>query len=198
MGTKRILAIACTAALSLAACGSGSGSGAGAVTLNADEKAYVDSMMSSFEKDGSTPFSTSQAQCLAERTVKAIGVDGFKKAGITPENINGTSGGLDKLDPASAAKFTDLMFGGECFNFGDLMVKAMNAQSGGKIPTDKAKCLGDKMASNAAFRKAMTESMTGNTTVDPMSALGDIFKLLSDCNISLSDLTPSSTAPTTT
>ena len=112
MGTKRILAIACTAALSLAACGSGSGSGSGAVTLNADEKAYVDSMMSSFEKDGSTPFTTSQAQCLAERTVKAIGVDGFKKAGITPENINGTSGGHDKLDPATAAKFTDLIFGG--------------------------------------------------------------------------------------
>ena len=196
MGTKRFLAAVCTSAVLFAACGSGSGGGA--VTLNADEKAYVDSMMSSFKKDGSTPFTTSQAQCLAERTVKAIGVDTLKKDGITPENINGTSGGLDKLDPATAAKFTDLIFGGQCFNFGDLMVKAMNAQAGGKIPTDKAKCLGDKMASNASFRKAMTASMTGNTTVDPMSALGDIFKLLADCNISLSDLTPSSAAPTTT
>ena len=39
-------------------------------------------------------------------------MDGLKKAGITPENINGTSGGHDKLDPATAAKFTDLIFGG--------------------------------------------------------------------------------------
>jgi hypothetical protein len=196
MGTKRFLAATCIAALTLAACGSGSGSGA--VTLNAEEKTYVDAMMTSFEKDSSTPFTSSQAQCLAERTVKAIGVDALKKAGVTPENINGDSGGLDKLDAASATKLTDLMFGGECFNFGDLMVKAMNAQGGGKIPDDKAKCLGDKMGSNSAFRKAMTESMTGNTTVDPMAALGDIFKLLSDCKISLSDLTPSSAVPTTT
>jgi hypothetical protein len=196
MGTKRILAAACITALTLAACGSGSGSGA--ATLNPEEKTYVDAMMSSFAKDTSTPFTSSQAQCLAERTVKVIGVDAFKKAGITAANINDSSSGLNKLDPAAAAKFTELMFGGECFNFGDLMVKAMNAQAGGKIPTDKAKCLGDKMASNSAFRKAMTESMTGNTTVDPMSALGDIFKLLADCKISLSDLTPSSAAPTTT
>ena len=196
MGTKRFLAAVCTSAVLFAACGSGSGGGA--VTLNADEKAYVDSMMSSFEKDGSTPFTTSQAQCLAERTVKAIGVDGFKKAGITPENINSdTTGGLDKLDAAAATKFADLIFGGKCFDFGELMVKAMNADSGGQIPADKAKCLGQKMAENQAFRKAFTEGMTGNTTVDPMSAFSDIFKLLSDCKISLSDLTPSSTPSTT-
>ena len=196
MRTKKIVAFVAFSALGLGACGSAGSTGS--ATLNTEEKAYVDSMMSSFEKDTNTPFTTSQAQCLAENTVRTIGVDTLKKAGITPENINSdTTGGLDKLDAAAATKFADLIFGGKCFDFGELMVKAMNADSGGQIPADKAKCLGQKMAENQAFRKAFTEGMTGNTTVDPMSAFSDIFKLLSDCKISLSDLTPSSTPSTT-
>lgn len=54
--------------------------------LSGDAAGYVRAFATSMQDDGS-PVDAAQAECLAERWVGTIGVDRFKAAGVTPEDI---------------------------------------------------------------------------------------------------------------
>jgi hypothetical protein len=174
------------ALLGLVACGGDSGGGGGGAS--ADEQPYVDAMMSSFEADSSTPFTEAQAQCLAENLVSIVGVDGFEAAGVKPEDLGNGDLTLTELPDAKSKAIVSLMFDGECFDFGEMMAASMSQDPSVSIPTDQAKCLGDKFASNEQFRTAFAASITGDDSVDPFSEVGDLLTMFTDCGIDLAAL----------
>jgi hypothetical protein len=171
------------ALVGVVACGDDSGGG-----VSAAEQPYVDSMMSSFETDESMPLAEPQAQCLAENMVSIIGVDGFEAAGIEPADLAKGDLTLTELPDAKATALVSLVFDGKCFDFGEMMASAMSQDPSVSIPTDQAKCLGDKFSSNEQFRTAFAASITGDDSVDPFSEVGDLFAMFTECGIDLAAL----------
>ncbi len=180
----------------LAACGSNSGSSSG---KGAD---YVDAMMKSY--DGSQSgvkdvLDRSQAKCIAEGTVDAVGVDTLDSAGVTPKDLSSgdafsTIG--KKLSVSQAKDLVEVFTNGKCFNFSDLVIKEAAAGSNnafGKLSEAKVRCLFDKLLSEQAFKDAMVNSMLGraNSSDAFTKAFGNqskLFGILSDCKIQPSEL----------
>jgi hypothetical protein len=171
--------------LGIVSCGSDGGSSGGS---SAAEQPYVDSMMKGFEADSTTPFTKPQAQCLAENLVSIVGVDGFVAAGIKPDDLGNGNLTLTALPDAKSKAIVSLMFDGKCFDFGEVIAESMSQDPTASIPADQAKCLGDKFASNEQFRTAFAASITGDTSADPFSSVGDLLTMFTDCGIDLGAL----------
>ncbi|MFZ4719215.1 MAG: hypothetical protein ACOYMR_07305 [Ilumatobacteraceae bacterium] len=190
--TTKVTTMVATAALllGLGACGSDSKGGDAATgEVTAEEQPYVDAMVKSIQADGTAPFTGDQASCLAKGMVNIIGVDEFEKAGITPENIgDGSDKVLGELPVQKTDDLVKLVFDGDCFSFGTLMADQLTKDTSLPIEKDKAECLGNAMGKSDAFRKAFVASLTGDTSTDPFGEV-DIFKMFSDCGVSLGDVT---------
>ena len=67
--------------------------------IEGGEQAYVDAMILMIRGSAglSDADAESAAECLAPRWVKIIGVDGFAKAGLTPDDFQELGGGLETL-----------------------------------------------------------------------------------------------------
>ena len=167
----------------LAACGGGSSS-----TGSADA-AYVDAMVTSMSLDSGNPFSETESRCLAEGTVAAIGTDQLEQWGLTPEIIAKEANlNFPDMAEATAKQISTLYFDGDCFDFGDMLGRAMAASTGNTIESDKAGCLADTLSGSQAFRDAFVKSMMGDDSADPFAEVGDIYTVLSDCGIDTSNL----------
>lgn len=190
---RRVRALGAVAVAGLvfgvAACGSDSNGGSGGGDVSADEQPYVDAIVQSIKADETAPFSDEQATCLAAGMVNIIGVEEFEKAGITPDSIGASSDPvLSDLSASKADELVTLVFDGDCFDFGDLMAAQLTQDTSLPLDQDKAACLGDAMAKSEGFRKAFVAAITGDDSTDPFSEI-DIFKMFSDCGVSLGDVT---------
>ena len=154
------------------------------------EKDYIDALAASIQGDESFPVDPDQANCLATSMVKVIGVDTLTEAGVSPDDIASGDdiGTLTSLSEKQATAMVDVIFDGKCVDFGKLMTEQLSQGLGGSLTEKQVKCIADAMFGNDLFKKAVIDSMTGNTAVDVESAFGDIFSLFSKCDISLSDL----------
>ena len=154
------------------------------------EKDYIDALAASIQGDESFPVDPDQANCLATSMVKVIGVDTLTEAGVSPDDIASGDdiGTLTSLSEKQATAMADVIFDGKCVDFGKLMTEQLSQGLGGSLTEKQVKCVADAMFGNDLFKKAVIDSMTGNTAVDVESAFGDIFSLFSKCDISLGDL----------
>jgi len=154
------------------------------------EKDYIDALAVSIQGDDSFPVDPDQATCLATSMVKVIGVDALTEAGVSPDDIASSDGigTLTSLSEKQATAMADVIFDGKCVDFGKLMTDQLAQGLGGSLTEKQVKCIADAMFGNDLFKKAVIDSMTGNTAVDVESAFGDIFSLFSKCDISLGDL----------
>lgn len=193
-----MVALALTVTL-VAACGS---SGGGSASSGEGQK-YVDAIMKNFDKSSSAKdvFTRSQAQCLATGMVNAIGVDTLKSSGVTPDEVGGASDPFKavgkKLSEQQAKDVVDVITGGKCFNFTDLVLKQVKQSGGsnpfGKLSQDKVKCFFGKLLDNSAFKTAMVNSILGrDSSSDAFSKAfsnqSSVFSILSDCNIRPSEI----------
>ena len=180
----------------LAACGSGSSSSSGSGGK------YVDAMMKSYDTSNSgvkDVLSRTQAQCIAEGTVDAVGADTLDSAGLSPSDLSKgdafTTIGK-KLTVSQAKDLVDVFTDGKCFSFSDLVIKEASAGSNnafGKLSKTKVRCLFDKLLAEQAFKDAMVNSMLGRaSSSDAFSkAFGNqskLFTIFSDCKIQPSEL----------
>ncbi len=171
--------------VSLVSCGGGgSGSSGGA---SAAEEPYVDALMSTFEQDETLPLEEDQVRCLAEGVVKVIGVDGFEKAGMSPADIEGGAGldSMETLTDEQANDFLNLLFDGECFDFEKLLTDAFMEQGGGAMTEEQAGCMAEQFTQDEAFKELFAAGLKGDDSVDPTAAMGNIFDVLSACDIPL-------------
>lgn len=171
--------------LLLASCGGGDGGKSGGAS--AAEDPYVEALMSTFEQDEALPLEEDQVRCLAEGVVKVIGVDGFEAAGVTPDDIKGGAS-LDSIDTFSdsqADDFLNLLFDGECFDFKKLLTDAFMEQGGGAMTEEQAGCMAEQFTKDDAFKELFAAGLKGDDSVDPTAAMGNIFDVLSACDIPL-------------
>ena len=179
----------------LAACGSGSGSSSG---KGGD---YVDAMMKSYDDSNSgvkTVLDRSQAKCVAEGTIDAVGVDTLDSAGVSPSDLSKgdafTTIGK-KLTRSQAESLVGVFTDGKCFDFADLVVKEASSGSStfGKLSKTKVHCLFQKLLDDKAFKDAMVNSMLGRSSSSSAfsKAFGNqskLFTILGDCKIQPSEL----------
>jgi hypothetical protein len=183
-GSSASTASAATATGNTTAVTSGSSSSGGS------EKDFVDALAASIQGDESFPIDPDQAKCLATAMVKVIGVDALVKAGVSPADIASGKdvGTLTSLSEKQATAMANVIFDGKCVDFSKLMTKQLAQGLGGSLTDAQVTCVAEALFGNDLFKKAVIDSMTGNTAVDMNNAFGDIFSLLSKCKISLGDL----------
>jgi hypothetical protein len=194
---RRFLVVAVVGVL--AACGSSGGGGGGA--SSGDGQKYVDAISAKMRAGASGKvFTKTQADCLANGMVDVIGVDKLNAAGLSPSKISSSSDSFkavgQKLNADQATQLVDVIAGGKCFNFADLVIKSAESSGSnpfGKLGVAKTRCLFNKLLSGAAFKKAMVDSILGRSTDSSAfsSAFGSnssTFKIFADCGISPSQL----------
>ena len=154
-----------------------------------EDKAYADALVTSMQLDPGSPFNEAESRCLAEGTVSIIGADTFAEWGMTPDSIaKDSSIQFPDMTQDMAQQISDLYFDGGCFDFGQMLGRAMAATSGSTIEAEKAACLADTLSGSQAFRDAFVASMMGDDSADPFAEVGDIYAVLDKCGIDASDL----------
>ena len=154
---------------------------------------YVAAITGSVQADGS-PFDTEQATCLAEGMVDAIGVDTIQAAGVTPEDIAAPDSDsqfdtvAEDLTEEQATAVVDVIFGGECFSFGELLASQMG-EDGPEIDEEQASCIGDAFGENEAFKQAFVDALlTGEDNPEVAAAFGDILSIFAECEVDMTGL----------
>lgn len=195
---RRFLGLSLVAVFVLAACGS-SGGGGSASSDKGQE--YVDAIMKNYDKSegASDVFSRSQAECIAEGMVDAVGVDKLESIG-TPDEVANGDNPFQSLGKEMTAKQADevvaVLTDGRCFDFKDLVVKQAKQDDTGafdKLNDTQVECFFGKLLDNKAFKQAMADSILGRDTSDDafskaFSDQSEVFAILSDCNIKPSQL----------
>lgn len=149
-------------ALFAVACGSD-----GSASSTAEGKKYVDAMMKSYGSSAAKKaINESQARCISVATIDAAGVDGLKKAGITPEGLShGSSFNTvgKKLPKNAIGKVATAIVNAKCVNVGEVLLKSGAEQSAAfaAIPKTKVRCIFLTLAAPAAAQQAFADSLLG-------------------------------------
>jgi hypothetical protein len=186
----KLAATGLCAGLMFAACGSSGGSSAS----SSEGKKYVAAMLAAKGSNSITKdLNPTQAKCLAEGLIDAVGVDTLKKAGVTPQEFAGNGADTKlkgKVSKSQASDVADLILKNKCFDFIDVVAKQSSGSAFGKLSKDKQRCFYTKMFSLPAVRDALIADLTGGKS-DLGSALGnqsEIFTILGQCKIDPKDV----------
>ncbi len=158
---RRLLVLVLVTTL-LVACGSD-----GAASGTAAGKKYVDALMVSYRTgEAKNAFTPSQARCLSERVVDAVGTAGLKKVGLTPSDVDHGSSFKaigSKLSKGDAKRVAAAIIDGACLNPGDALLKAGVGQNAAfvKFPKAKLTCLFRGLGRPRPARQAFADSLLG-------------------------------------
>jgi hypothetical protein len=136
-------------------------------TIEGGNQAYVDAMLAGLATMGGA-VTREQAGCIAPKWVDIIGVEGFAKAGIAPEDFSKTGGGLEQLhlDAKTAGEMADV-FATCGMNLKDMMIEAQT--SGAELPDSVVECIRTALTDQGA-RAGFIASLTGEQATDPSLA----------------------------
>ena len=189
----------CVCVFVVSACGS-SGSSSGG-----KGQEYVDAMMKSYDASSSSTkdvFTRSQAQCLSEGVVDAVGADTLQKAGIAPDDVAKSGNNPFKeigksLNDQQAQDLVAVITDGSCFDFTDLVIKQAEQGSGSnpfsKLSKTQTRCLFEKLLANKAFKQAMADSILGKSSSSSafsqaFGSQSEVVSIFGKCNISPSEI----------
>jgi len=159
---RRFLVVVLAAA-ALTAC-SGSGDGA---SQTAEGKQYVDALMKSYETSAAKKSITaSEARCISETAIDAVGVDALKQAKVTPADLDHGSGfatmgkklAKDEVDQVATA-----IVGAKCVSVGQLLLKQGAAESPAfsAVAPAKVRCIMITLGAPEAAQQAFVDSLLG-------------------------------------
>ncbi|MFA5566409.1 MAG: hypothetical protein WC184_10475 [Acidimicrobiia bacterium] len=132
---KTVLAVvAAFAVLTVSACSSDdkpSGGSAKAPSVSAEEKPYVDAMVSGFDRsEDELNLTDAQVECISAGMVKTVGVNRFKDHGVTPEDLSDRNDSFDlselELSMDDGYKIYD-SFGSCGVNFREVLLEELGA-----------------------------------------------------------------------
>lgn len=132
------------------------------VELSGDAKDYADALTANMIENGGDdlPLTEEQAGCLSPRWVDLIGVEKFKAAGVTPEDIRNDSDGADfeefKFTEDEANEMVNAF--GKCnIDLKEMIEKSMALE---EMPAAARECM-EKVLTPEALRKIMVLGLTG-------------------------------------
>jgi len=140
------------------------------------EQDYVDALVGSFdpEEDGED-FTRDQVTCLAQGWVKAVGVEAFQSAGVSPDDISSNNQDFNDLH-LSKAQANDMVdvYDGCGIDVQQLMLKSFASDSA--TPKQQA-CL-EKALTEDAIRTLLVDSILNQSNSD-----SPLMKTLSACMV---------------
>lgn len=173
----------------VAACGD-SKSGGGAASVSERERPYVDAIAASIRSDETFPGGGDNADCLAAGIVDILGVENLEKAGLSPDELTaGDSLNLEAIGEKRVDELVTFILDGDCVDMAAVIAESISSEAGGKISDKQASCVADKVVDQPGFRDVMKGSFAGTADESEMlGAVGDIFGYLSECGVSITDL----------
>lgn len=157
-------------ALVIGACG-------GSAALDDDEQVLADAIaefLSEQEALGDDSVSASEIRCLAEDTVRTLGVDGLAEIGVTPESIpedNPFRGASDEhVDALVDAYFS-------CLDASTAFAEALTSE--GAVSEESARCVGDTLDDEDLLRPLLRASLAEEDP-DPEIFTG-LLRVMVDC-----------------
>ena len=192
---RRFLVIAVVGVL--AACGSSGSSSSGS-------GAYVDAAMKSYDDASSSvkdTFTRSQARCLIQGIVDAVGVDNLKSHGVQPGDLQKQTSPFKSiskdLTQAQAEEVAAVITDGKCFNFADIVVKQVSRSGSnpfGQLTKTQIRCFFNELLKEDAVKKALASSILGQESSNSalQNAFGNqskLFTIFGDCKIRPNQIT---------
>lgn len=156
---RRVLAA--LAVLVLAACGSDTAASSG------EGKKYVDALMTSYRSGkAKKAFTESEARCIVEHTINAVGVAAFRKAGLAPKDLDHGAAFqvVGKRMPASQSKkIASGIAAAKCVNPGEVLVRTGIGDSSAfkQIAPNKVRCFFVGLGSTPAADRSFADSLLG-------------------------------------
>ncbi|MGQ0617524.1 MAG: hypothetical protein ACT4PW_11130 [Acidimicrobiia bacterium] len=152
-----------------------------------DEQAapYVEALAAFLQEDSSPPnYTSTQAECFAEKAVDAVGVDTLERASVTPE-------AFAQADPLSELDLDvddDELVGDLATAFKDCELLQGVAElfvSDGSVPAEARECVVGEVAGNDDLARAAAQGIVG--TIDDAEAERAFARVLADallaCNV---------------
>lgn len=143
--TRRLAAVAVTAAfaLSLAACSDDESSGGG--SASSEEQPYVDAAAASLAADEEMPLDEGETECVATLMVTTVGVDRFEEAGVEPADLEDpefdiSDAGVELTEEDADAIASGL---GDCVDITELFAQSMAADE--ELSDEDADCLRENL-----------------------------------------------------
>ena len=145
--------------------------GGGKVTVSPAAAPYVKALADNLARaaNDDLPMTRAQADCLAPRWVDTIGVDRFKAAGVTPEDITNDDKTADFGEFTLSESEAEVMYDafGQCeVNLREMMLKSMGGDA--ETPEAVRKCM-EGVLTDEAIKKLMIMGLTqgDKATSDP-------------------------------
>ena len=171
---RRAIGVVLTLVLVVAGCGDDS---AGA--LSQEERAVADAVVDFIVADedfAARPLTEDEARCLAETTVRQIGVEGLAEIGVTADSVpeeNPFEGASDdKVDAFVEAYF-------ECLDVAEIFAAEFEEQ--GALSPDSVSCLAEELGRGDLLRGMLRSSIAGGEFGDDPELLAQFIDLLVEC-----------------
>lgn len=171
---RRFASLVSVLVLVAAACGGDSGE-----PLTDDEQAVADAVVEYIVADedfAARPLTEDEARCLAETTVRQIGVEGLAEIGITADSVpsdNPFEGASDdKVDA-----FVDAYFA--CLDIAEVFASGFADQ--GILSTESVECLTDELGKGDLLRGMLRASVAGEEFDDDTELLARIIEIMATC-----------------
>jgi hypothetical protein len=149
----------------------------GSAALEDDEQVLADAIadfISEEEALEDSPISESEVRCLAEDTVRTLGVDGLAEIGITPDSIpeeNPFEGASDvHVDALVDAYFS-------CLDAPSAFAEALTAE--GAVSEESAQCVGDTLDEDGLLRPLLRASLAGEDPEPEM--FSELLRVMVEC-----------------
>lgn len=189
------LAVITATSFALAACGGdddSSDSSADSETSSSEPSALaaplIEGLAAEFAADPEMGLDATQSECFATEFVNAIGVEELIAAGLTAD----TAGLSDEealaamdLNEDQANGLADLMLGGQCFSFVDMMLADPEASD--DLTTEQTTCIANELTQSETFRTATVAELMG-TEIDEatgMAMFGELLMMMGTCGIDM-------------
>ena len=187
MSRWSVVSVALAGSVALVGCGDGGG---GSGSVSAKERPYVEAVAEGIRSDSSFPGGAANADCLAAGIVNIIGLETLETANIGPDELtNGESLNLSVVGEQRVDDLVDFLLDGDCFDMRQLMAESISSEAGGQITDKQASCIAGKVLDQRGFRDVLTGSLIGTADESKMmEAMGDVFGYLSECGVSIADL----------
>jgi hypothetical protein len=161
----------------VSACGDDSSDSGG--EMSDTEKALSNAIVEFIVSDDSfsaRPITTTEAECLAEGTIRKAGVDGLAEIGITADSIP-EDNPFENAPDMQVDAYVDTFF--ECLDIAELFAAEMGQD--GAFDSDSLSCLAEEFGQGDFLRQLMRTTIVGEDFESNPELMTQLFEVLLAC-----------------
>ena len=149
---RRVVALSLSLMIVVAACGDDD-------VLSESDQALADAISQAIldeNDDPASPLGPVEAECIAENSVRQIGVEGLGEIGITPENPS-PEDAFERATDEQVDAILDVFF--ECIDFAEALIQGFEEEL--DLSSESVECLAEEFQDRDLLRAIMRASVIG-------------------------------------